>query len=472
MSLTQSLNNAVSGLNASSRMAEIVSANLANAQTEGYGKRTLALSASSIGGYGAGVSIDGVNRHVNDMLISDRRMAGASTAHAQVAADALNRLEGQLGAIDSSDTLASFVANLENSLIVAGSDPSSDLRLNDVLGSLDALVQKLNDSTASVQILRQDADAAIAGQVSQLNSNLQRVQTLNTDIQTALSHGLDAAALMDQRQQVVDGISELVPIRVLGRSGGQIAIMSEAGTMLLDGKAAEIGFSPQHTITAETTMTSGGLSGLTVNNVDTPVEKLAGGALSANFELRDETLPAVQADLDAFAADMIARFEQAGVDPTVTSGQPSLLTDAGSVLNVAVTVGLAGRISINASIDPEAGGQVWRLRDGVGAAAMGATGENAQINRWLTALETDLGGGNAASRAADVVSAIGSRRVAAEDTLAQSSARLSGLLEAELSTGVDTDAELQTLLMVEQNYAANARLIQAVEEMMRHLMEI
>jgi flagellar hook-associated protein 1 FlgK len=374
--------------------------------------------------------------------------------------------------IDSTDALAAFVSNLENSLIVAGSDPSSDLRLNDVLGSLDALVQKLNVSTASVQSLRQDADAAIAGQVSQLNSNLQRVQTLNTDIQTALSHGLDAAALMDQRQQVVDGISELVPIRVLGRSGGQIAIMSEAGTMLLDGKAAEIGFSTQHTITAETTMTSGGLSGLTVNNVDTPVEKLAGGALSANFELRDETLPAVQADLDAFAADMIARFEQAGVDPTVASGQPSLLTDAGSVLNMADTVGLAGRISINDSIDPEAGGQVWRLRDGVGAAAMGATGDNAQINRWLTALETDLGDGNAASRAADVVSEIGSRRVAAEDTLAQSSARLSGLLEAELSTGVDTDAELQTLLMVEQNYAANARLIQAVEEMMRHLMEI
>lgn len=472
MSLTQSLNNAVSGLNASSRMAEIVSANLANAQTEGYGKRTLALSASSIGGYGAGVSIDGVHRHVNDMLISDRRIAGGSTAHAQVAADALNRLEGQLGVIDSTDALAAFVSNLENSLIVAGSDPSSDLRLNDVLGSLDALVQKLNVSTASVQSLRQDADAAIAGQVSQLNSNLQRVQTLNTDIQTALSHGLDAAALMDQRQQVVDGISELVPIRVLGRSGGQIAIMSEAGTMLLDGKAAEIGFSTQHTITAETTMTSGGLSGLTVNNVDTPVEKLAGGALSANFELRDETLPAVQADLDAFAADMIARFEQAGVDPTVASGQPSLLTDAGSVLNMADTVGLAGRISINDSIDPEAGGQVWRLRDGVGAAAMGATGDNAQINRWLTALETDLGDGNAASRAADVVSEIGSRRVAAEDTLAQSSARLSGLLEAELSTGVDTDAELQTLLMVEQNYAANARLIQAVEEMMRHLMEI
>jgi flagellar hook-associated protein 1 FlgK len=42
----------------------------------------------------------------------------------------------------------------------------------------------------------------------------------------------------------------------------------------------------------------------------------------------------------------------------------------------------------------------------------------------------------------------------------------------EAAQGVDSDAELQKLLLVEQVYAANAKLIQAVDEMLEQLMEI
>jgi len=46
------------------------------------------------------------------------------------------------------------------------------------------------------------------------------------------------------------------------------------------------------------------------------------------------------------------------------------------------------------------------------------------------------------------------------------------LTEAEAAGGVDSDYEMQMLLRVEQAYAANARVIQAVETMMQRLMEI
>ena len=39
MTLSGSLSSALSGLNAASRAAEIVSTNIANAMTEGYGRR-------------------------------------------------------------------------------------------------------------------------------------------------------------------------------------------------------------------------------------------------------------------------------------------------------------------------------------------------------------------------------------------------------------------------------------------------
>ena len=48
MTLSGSLSNALSGLTAAARAAEIVSANVANAMTPGYQKRELSLSSDAI----------------------------------------------------------------------------------------------------------------------------------------------------------------------------------------------------------------------------------------------------------------------------------------------------------------------------------------------------------------------------------------------------------------------------------------
>ena len=52
MSLTGALSNALSGLTANTRAAGIVSANISNALTEGYGRRSLEISPNRIGTHG------------------------------------------------------------------------------------------------------------------------------------------------------------------------------------------------------------------------------------------------------------------------------------------------------------------------------------------------------------------------------------------------------------------------------------
>ena len=56
--------------------------------------------------------------------------------------------------------------------------------------------------------------------------------------------------------------------------------------------------------------------------------------------------------------------------------------------------------------------------------------------------------------------------------LSFSAASFHEMSQAELADGVDTDAELQHLMLVEQAYAANARMIQVVEEMMDTLLRL
>lgn len=45
-------------------------------------------------------------------------------------------------------------------------------------------------------------------------------------------------------------------------------------------------------------------------------------------------------------------------------------------------------------------------------------------------------------------------------------------MQEELSLGVDTDEEMATLLLVEQAYAANARVIEVADQMTSRILEI
>jgi len=116
MSITSALSNALSGLTATSRLAEITSGNLANALTEGYGRQSISLSSTVIGGYGSGVSVSGLNRASSPELTSARRIADGDLAGGQAEIDALVRLERTLGVTGGDGTLATRILDFEASL--------------------------------------------------------------------------------------------------------------------------------------------------------------------------------------------------------------------------------------------------------------------------------------------------------------------------------------------------------------------
>lgn len=482
MSISQSLSNAVSGLNATSRMAEVVSSNLANALTEGYARRVLDTSAANLGGVGAGVRVDGVRRIVDPGLTGDRRLADAAVGYQTRGAATLQRLEEQFSLPDDPGGLAAKVIALETSLVAAGSDPASDRGLSDVLFRLGDLSQALNANAKNVQTMRQDADAAIARDIDTLNTSLKQVEQLNADISRSIATGGEPSGLMDQRQRVIDTIASIVPVREIPRSNETVALLTTTGLQLIDGPAAQFEFTQTPTITADMTIASGGLSVLSKDGVPLSTTngygKLSGGSLAASFDLRDQTLVSAQSALDGIAVDLISRFENPTVDPSLTPGMAGLLTDAGNVLDPADTVGLAQRMSVNAAADPDLGGDLWRLRDGVGAVAAGPIGDAAQLSRWsngLTLTQSASAGTPALSAVGQisrVASEFATQRLRSDEGVSFANARRDSLYQAELANGVDTDQELQSLLQIEQAYAANARLVRTVNEMIQSLLEI
>lgn len=485
MSISGALASSLSGLTAASRAAEVVASNVANARTEGYARRELQLSARSVGGTGQGVQVDGVRRMVDLVLITDRRIAQSGTADRDVQAGFYRDLEAMIGTPETPGALGARIASLEESLLSAAARPESEARLSTVRDALASVVQKIGQTGTAIQEARIRADREIATTVDALNTTLANIAEMNSKIQSLSAGGRDISALVDQRQQMIDRIAGAVPLREVARENGTIALYTTGGASLLDGQPATLGFTPVGTIVPDMTLASGALSGLTINNraVATSGEAsvISGGKLAGLFALRDGLAPRAQTQLDAVARDLLERFATPSVDPTLVPGAPGLLTDAGNAFLATNEVGLAQRLSLNAAVDPARGGALWRIRDGVGAGTPGAPGNAARIRSLSTALveprQPASGGFMAGTRSfaalsGDLLSSVSQARVQRASEASYAAAQLSALKELELQDGVDTDQELQTLLEIEKSYAANAKVMQAVDDMIKSLLGI
>ena len=484
MSIGSTLTNALSGLTAQAKAAELVSSNIANVSTPGYARRELILAARTTYTPGQGVQIMGVQRNANMPLIGDRRLAESAAADAGARAAFYKRAENIIGTPDDTSSISGRVAALDSALLEASSHPEAETRLANVLSAAQSLATQLGVASKDVQAARNAANTQIAGQVTTLNASLARVAKLNSLIHNGIAVQQDVSSLQDQRQATIDEISRIVPVREVQQPEGGVYLYTESGASLLDVGPTVFGYTPTNVVTYETT-NGGGLSGLTLNGKPTKTagdgSYIAGGTLGASFAIRDQLGVQAQSQLDAVARDLVERFSDPALDTTRAAGAAGLFTDSGAAFDPANELGLSQRLQINAAVDPEAGGSLSRLRDGLGSATVGPVGNAALLKDFRTALtaprEPVSGGFMAGLRSfatlsGDLLSAVATSRLQAESNATYASARLQTFTVMEAENGVDTDAEMQSLLQIEQAYAANAKVISAVQDMMQAVLDI
>ena len=476
MSLSSALSYAFSGLRSNSRAAGLVSTNIANATTESYGKRELVLGA----GFNGGVRIGGVARLVDPALVTDRRQSDSQLGYADTMFQFVKSMEDTMGLSGEPGSFVGRVEAFENSLLTAASNPASTQRLEMVATTANDLANTLNSLSDKVQALRSDADRKIGAQVELLNQTLTRLDEINIDVVRGTIAGSDMNALLDERDKLLDGISDIIPLRVVEGDRGEVTVYSKGGAVLLDSSPASFEFTPAITVRAGDTLAGGELSGLTLNGLAVNSVMFAGGSLQANFDVRDTEGVARQAELDAIARDLIERLGPGGPDTTLGATDPGFFTDAGIAFDPLAEEGIAARIQLNALVAPASGGS-WRIRDGLGAATQGEVGDARLIQGIKAALSepTLPGSGTLApiarsfvNHASEFASTLSGTRVRAENAQTYQVSRNTALKEAELAKGVDTDLELQRLMQIEQLYTANAKVMTAVDQMLERLMQI
>jgi flagellar hook-associated protein 1 FlgK len=305
------------------------------------------------------------------------------------------------------------------------------------------LAARFNAIGDAIQAERLSADHAVARDVETVNEVLSQIEKLNKQIISTKENGRGAATLSDQRDQAIATLSELIPVRTLERDNGSVALVSRGGQVLLDGKAVTLEFTPVQGMDEAMTLDSGALSGISIvgGDGDDISNRLIGGQIAATLQVRDSLMPQ--------ASDELAAERQSMLDATSFDGA-SLFTEVDRVLSV----------NEQLSVDP------WRLRDGFTPTSPGYVANAGFLDTLAAGTES------ISDSLGNYVSKQSAQLLRAEMSETSANARYTALQEAAASEGVDSDTELQSLLMIEKLYTANARVISVVDEMMDTLMRM
>ncbi len=356
MGLSSALGAALSGLKASQSGLDLVAANVANAGSPGYTKKTLVTEQAVAGGVTVGVRADAVRRELDVYLQRQLRTETAGASYAATRANYLDRLQsvfGTPGGDLSLDTVAQGFASALDALVASPDDRSAR---SNVLSQAQIFAQTLNAASSSVQELRGQADQAMNAGVDRANEALKAIESLTAQIARANAQGQSTAALEDQRDQAIDTLSSLMDVKVEDLGAGQIRVKTQSGLSLYDGQASTLQFQPSSTIVPQAqyasdaaasslgTITLVRPSGYSVDLLASG--QLRSGELRALADLRDKTLPQAQTQLDELASSLAQALGSNVTSVSPTAGGVDLTTQGalpGDRLSVTYSDGGATR---------------------------------------------------------------------------------------------------------------------------------
>lgn len=453
MSLLSLLSIARSALLSHQRAMAVTGHNVANAMTPGYSRQRLQMSAADPlripeGLIGRGVTTQGIAR-MRD-LFSDatfRRESGLLGSSSQMR-DLLGQVEGafnepsELGVGAALDGLFQAFGDLAN-------DPASTVNRNLLRQAAGSFTSRLHQLDSELSSASADALNRMRSQADDVNGLTSRIADLNVQILASGGTSHSAPDLEDQRDLLVDQLSQVLAVRVIGRDDGSIAVMA-GDAMLVDGANRQ----------AVDVRPVGSGFGLGITGSSTTVDPGA-GSLKALVDLVNTTLPGLRAKLDQFASAIVTEVNAIHRSGFTLAGA----TGTDFFDSAGVT---AGSISLTAAISASG--------DAIAAGGTNAPGDNTVAQR-IAALSTtalaSLGGKTLRDLYTELSGSVGILTRDAEQNEAIQQALVDRSDDQRNSvSGVSVDEEMTLLLGQQQAYSAAARLIVVADEMMQELLNI
>ncbi len=489
---TEALSSALSGLRVAQQGLNLISTNIANTSTDGYTAKSIAQETVVAGDVGVGVRTGNITRFVDRALQRDYRIQLGTQSYYTTRQSYLERVVSAQGSAEQEKNIGAQIGKLYQKFVELSSTPDSTTAQQALLTQAHSLAKGFNDFSKLLNDLRNEAQSNIADEVSSLNDTLKQIAEFNKRISTLQNTGQSTATLEDQRDSLVKKVAGSLEVSYYTDGDGILVLQTKTGQALVDSSAHELVFDKAVLTPASTYPTT--LNGLVLkgansqSDVDLTTQAI-GGKLGALLSLRDKELPNYNAQLDELAHKIATRFDDQNV---------RLFTDSTGVVpaNSPTTYnGFAAQMRVNSSIlaNPSL------LQSGTSGPSVNA-GSNAIIlkvinytfGRYKDALNTPntafnlsdigyaqdidthiLGDANATLEqyARAMIDTQASDYTTAKTT-ADSETQYTQEVQKRLldTSAVDTDYEMGKMVELQKNYAASAKMITALDQLFRDLL--
>ncbi len=466
------------GLFVTQNGVRVASHNISNVETPGFTRQRQVLAAGNAVGFqngavGTGVEQLSIQRISDELLFRQLTSAGSGAAALDVEAGALERIEEVLNE-QHGDGLGAQLSALFDAFgdLASATAPGAPVERESLRSAAVALIDTFSSSDGRLREIMSEADRSAVATLDVINGISREIGSLNGAIvrDEAIAPAND---LRDRRDELVRELSALVEVSTFEQAGGSLVVMIADGLALVDGGttrslSAEPDTANPFDPSFSRIVFDTGAVRLDVTN------RLGGGQLGGQIEVRDALVPSALQELDVLAFNLTEQVNAVHTGGTGLDG-----TVGNFFAALPAVVGAAGSLAL----DPD----VAARADAIAAGLTAAPGDNrnalALADLRTTPAVLFLPGDPPGTPSGPSRTLIGQHAFLVSRTgetarvtrSAQASqARVLGELEQRRDSisGVSLDEEMIRLIRLEAAFQANARVISTVDHLLETVLQI
>ncbi|SDH85668.1 flagellar hook-associated protein FlgK [Roseospirillum parvum] len=300
MTLTAGLSAALSGLLTAQRGLDSVAHNIANVNTEGYTRKVFNQESRVLAGIGIGVQAGQLTRQVDENLLGDLREELGLFTELDTTREYLDWVQDFFGETNDNSSISHVISELATEFELLAVEPDKSTQQFATVNSAEKLVLQINRMAQNIQDLRLNTDRELQQAASDINDILNNIDILNDKISVNGATGKDVTDLLDKRDLQLNELSKMLDIQYFTRETGAVTIYTKSGATLLDNQAVNVSHVSLTSVAATNSHGGGDFTAFSVGGVDI-TEDVRTGKVKALVDLRDNTLPNMQAQLDELA---------------------------------------------------------------------------------------------------------------------------------------------------------------------------
>lgn len=459
MSDFSALNTALSGLLAHQKALQTAGHNVSNAATPGYSRQRVDLKSiggsvipavwAKTDGVGRGVEVTGLVRIRDEFLESRMLRETATNSHLNSLGSVMDRIE-LIFPEPSDNGLAHQLAELWNSFDDVANQPGSMSTRIALLERMTTVTNELNRGSAELSNLHTSIVDKADVLLAEVNATAARVADLNSAVRNATNAGLSPHDLADQRDVLIERLGELVGATTRPGEDGTMNVYL-GGTALVRGDRAE-----SLTLEVSEDANALGLKDVSVRWAkDNYAASVDSGEVAGLIEGANRAIPTHLSNLNNVAealATQVNALHTSGFDLAGVAGIDVFTSTTGPI--TAASIELNPDLAGNPELVAASGDATAQLDSSV-AQSLAAIGEASDrpdlvYNELIGALGVET-------------QALQRRQTIQGEVVRQVDDAREGV------RGVNIDEEMVAMVQSQHAYAASARLMTAIDEMLQTL---